>query len=163
MRLNHLGEIPGPLSKIWVSLGFIYTATKVLPYRRIASVQIRFRVLQLSLAPIDVIVTFLGRWNSRQFYMVPVELKCSDELTLRLRLTRLPLGLALRYALNPCIDLQVLDKSSRHYSVWGDSRLKILEEFLSTRAFYRSPFMGFGGPRGPAWSNVMGEERHEGD
>jgi hypothetical protein len=154
---SHLEEVPGPLAKICLAFGFLYTTRQMWTRPRIEASKILFFALLVLVLPIHGIIALLGAWNSRGSYSVPIRRNCDRGLS-HITLARIPLGLALRYALNPILDLQLLNVSARHYSVWGNSRLSILEEFVSTRIFHRYPLIGFGAKCGFApflpWWNV---------
>jgi hypothetical protein len=156
----HLNEVPGALTKLVIACGFLCAAIKVSPRRRIVTAEIEFYGFVVLILPLilPLIGMLCALWalNSRRCYGVPLEVDLGNR-DLHVTIDRIPLGLALRFALNPHVNLQSLDRSPYHYSLWRSSRLVELEDFLSTRVLHRRPFLSFGMAKSPfplPWLNI---------
>jgi hypothetical protein len=160
---GHLNEVPGAVTRFGIACGCLCAAIKVSPRRKIVTAEIAsygaaamfYGVFTLML-PLIGMMSALWALNSRRCYAVPLEVDLGNR-DLHATIARIPLGLALRFALNPRVSPEFINRSRYHYSVWRSSRLVELESFLSTRLFHRHPFLSFGAEESPLplpWLNI---------
>jgi hypothetical protein len=153
---GHLNEVPGALTKLGTACGFLCAAIKVSPRRRIVTTEIAFYGVVALILPLIGIMSALWALNSRRCYVVPLEVDFGGR-DMQVTIDRIPLGLAVRFALSPRVSQQSINRSRYHYSIWRSSRLVELEDFLSTRLFHRLPFLSFGAEESPLplhWLNI---------
>jgi|HubBroStandDraft_3_1064219.scaffolds.fasta_scaffold389708_1 hypothetical protein len=160
---GHLNEVHGALTKLVVACGFLCAALKASPRPRMVAESSRRRIGEIAsygiialMLPLFGMMYAIWALNSRRCYAVPLEVDIGNR-DLEVTIDRIPLGLALRFALSPRVSEQSINRSRFHYSIWRSSRLVELEGFLWTRLFRRYPFLSFGMKESPLpleWLNI---------
>lgn len=163
---SHLDDAPGALTKLGIACGFLCAAIRVTPRRRALTEGVLFYAIAVLLLPLIGVVSGLRVLNSRRCYSVPLILNLSTR-DARITVDRIPVGLALRFALASPLNLDSLNLGAYHYSLWWPSRFVELENFMATRLGL-DPFLSFGTRREPlrlSWGSVrvlaLGTERRE--